>query len=474
MRLRIALPFAVLAFATASTAFAGDERPDRERDREERGATGETSQGSKGFAYGDFRILPLVDLRLRGEYRQVAAEPGGTTSAVGGVLARTRVGAEVRRGDTVRAVLTVQDARILGGAPTGLLSAATTPAATAPFEAFIEVKERRTGAFLPATTAEYETDGAFLRLGRQRLVVANGLLVGGNDWSPTGRSLDAVRAEIPWGRFRFGGFAALTSAPGTFGLGVQASPTAQASNLEGVTARWAPTELFRVEAFGLFSKTYARALGTSDAQLITAGARLHGDKSGFQWQLMGAYQTGTRTFAAAEVDVGAYAFYASAQKRVPELRLNPTFRVGGAWASGNRAGSSRVGAFDPLLPDVQTFGLLDAAALTNLVAAHGAVTVEPGAPTRLSLRYQFAAPERKYGGETDAYLTPATNVSRVFASRHELDLTFAYTPVRDLELLAGYGILAGVARDRASGATSGFSTKDPAQLAFVSARFSLH
>ncbi len=499
MRLRIALPFAVLALITASSAFAGDEHSEG-RQRDDRSVTDGNSKGGKGFAYGEFRILPLADLRLRGEFRTVAGEPGGTTTPVGGVLARTRVGVEVRRGDTVRAVLSVQDARVLGGAPTGLLSTPTSPYATAPFEAFIEVKERRTGArpsvstsdftgrgdagdggplstgaFLPATTAEYETDGAYLRIGRQRLVVANGLLVGANDWSPTGRSLDAVRGEIPWGRLRFGAFAALTSAPGTFGLGVDAASASRASNLEGVTVRWAPTELFRVEAFGLHSKTYARPGGSAgDAQLVTAGARLHGEKSGFQWQLMGAYQGGTRTFAASDADVGAYAFYASAQKRVPELRLNPTFRLGGAWASGNRAGSSRVGAFDPLLPDVQTFGLLDAAALTNLVAAHGAVTVEPGVPTRLSLRYQFAAPERKYGGETDAYLTPATNVSRVFASRHEVDLTFAYTPIRDLELLAGYGILAGVARDRASGATSGFSMKDPAQLAFLSARFLLH
>lgn len=474
MRLRIALPFAVLALITASSAFAGDEHLEG-RDRDERSVTDGNSKGGKGFAYGEFRLFPLADLRLRGELRYVAGEPGASTTPVGGVLARTRVGVEVRRGDTVRAVLSVQDARVLGGAPSGLMSTPTSPYATAPFEAFIEVKERRTGTFWPATTAEYETDGAYLRVGRQRLVVANGLLVGANDWSPTGRSLDAVRGEIPWGRLRFGAFAALTSAPGTFGLGVDAASGTRASNLEGVTVRWAPTELFRVEAFGLLSKTYARA-GSSggDAQLVTAGARLHGEKSGFQWQLMGAYQGGTRTYTASEADVGAYAFYVSAQKRVPELRLNPTFRVGGAWASGNRAGSSRVGAFDPLLPDVQTFGLLDAAALTNLVAAHGAVTVEPGVPTRLSLRYQFAAPERKYGGETDAYLTPATNVSRVFASRHEVDLTFAYTPVRDLELVAGYGILAGVARDRASGATSGFSMKDPAQLAFLSARFLLH
>src|SRR5207237_455344 len=95
---------------------------------------------------------------------------------------RIRLGLAVDRGP-VTAVLKLQDARILGGSAfSGVPVFPIAPPGNgiAPYEAYLDL-HARTGRPM------------FLRLGRQAVAWGDGRLIGTNDFTVTGRSLDAAR-----------------------------------------------------------------------------------------------------------------------------------------------------------------------------------------------------------------------------------------------------------------------------------------
>ena len=65
---------------------------------------------------------------------------------------------------------------------------------------------------------------AFLRVGRQAVSWGDGLLLGSNDWSSTGRSLDAVRSGCQIGDLNLELLAAILAAPGRYIIQVPESP----------------------------------------------------------------------------------------------------------------------------------------------------------------------------------------------------------------------------------------------------------
>src|SRR5262249_13383010 len=117
------------------------------------------------------------------------------------VAERVRLGIAVDRGP-VTGALVLQDARVLGNTES-VFEGPGQPAlpSLAPYEAYVDVHSR-SGRRM------------FLRLGRQRVAWGDGRLIGDDDWSATGRSLDAVRFGLELGDLDLEAMGALLAAPG--------------------------------------------------------------------------------------------------------------------------------------------------------------------------------------------------------------------------------------------------------------------
>ncbi len=194
-----------------------------------RPAAAQASLLPDSIAVGAWTFRPSLEVRIRGEYRRHPFDAGGDVYDPTAVLAedyqsslpkvtatqpqvynqyfvteRARLGLGVDRGP-VTAVVTLQDARVWGDVGSTQLVAPgePVPPAFAPYEAYLEL-HTRSGRHV------------FLRVGRQKLMWGDGRLVGANDWSITGRSLDAARFGFQAGDFDVETFAAMLSTPGRY------------------------------------------------------------------------------------------------------------------------------------------------------------------------------------------------------------------------------------------------------------------
>lgn len=420
------------------------------------------------IAVGDWQLAPLVEVRVRGEYRRDAPDLGGldlfgrSSERIRDqwvVIERSRLGLGAERG-AVRARITLQDARALGApAEAARLSGARGLGRVEPYEAFAEMHSSGTRP-------------RYLRLGRQAVVWGEGRLIGDADFAPAGRSLDAVRGHLAFGNFDFEALAAILEVPGPLGAAFSdtAGPSSSGVQLYGLTAKWTVDPLLRVEAFGL-----ARISRSSGADLdgsrfaasrlggerFTTALRVSGDAKGWTYGAEGAYQFG----AAASVSIGgtdisAWAAAAHASKTIDQLLFTPTFRVAGSYASGDdRKGVYK--QFDPLLSDPQRFhGQMDLFSWSNMMDVAGRAQVVPWTDTSLALEYRYARLAQGRGEWIGSYLTAIGSGARPPAftttpaagapSRnetelgHELDVVFTYRPWIPLELRAGWsGLLLG-------------------------------
>lgn len=420
------------------------------------------------IALGEWLLSPSLELRTRGEWRHDPPDLGGRdlygrnsdrVRNAWGVMERSRFGLGAERG-ALHAQLTLQDARAFG---------APTPSATfggpqgigrfGPYEAFIEMR----GSSARPT---------YLKIGRQAMTWGEGRLLGTADFSPTGRSLDAIRAHTALGNFDFETFAALLESPTPLGSSFGSTSGASHSGVQlyGLTAKWTLDPLLRVEAFG-FAKV-ARSGGEGldgsyfsaarlSGETYTAALRVSGEAKGWDYAAEGAYQFGTASsLSIGGTDIEAYAAAVHVDKTLPEITLSPTFRVGASYASGQKNGSKYT-QFDPLLPDVQRWhGQMDLFSWSNQIDVTGGVKTVPWNDTTFGIDYRYARLATTSGEWMGSYLTPvgrtqstivldgtapAGNVAPTDEELgHELDVTFAWRPWLPLELKAGWsGLLLG-------------------------------
>jgi len=414
---------------------------------------------------GDWQLAPLFELRVRGEYRRDAPDLGGM-DAYGrlgprvrnswAISERARLGLGVERG-AVRGQITLQDARVFGSPPpTATLSARSGIARFEPYEAYAEA---RSSSARPA----------YVRLGRQAVVWGEGRLIGNADFSPTGRSLDAVRAHLAASNFDFEALAALLEIPGPLGsaFGDRFGPSHSGVQLYGGMARWTLDPLLRVEAFGI--ARISRSSGTEldgsrfalsrlSGELVTLALRVSGEARGWDYGVEGAYQLGTASsLGLTGADVAAYAAAGHVAKTLPEVALTPTFRLGASYASGDD-GSGTYKQFDPLLADPQRFhGQMDLFAWSNLLDASARAQVVPWTDTIFALEYRYARLANAKGDWVGSYLTsvgnatpPAGYTQAGYAPLtgtadeelgHEIDAVLSWRPWVPLELRAGYSAL---------------------------------
>jgi hypothetical protein len=416
---------------------------------------------------GDWKLAPVVEARIRGEYRH---DLDGHDKGM--LIERARLGVDVTRG-LVEGRVVLQDARVWDlGVSGDVLTGPAPLAATGVYEAW----------------GEAHTAGAhpsFLRVGRQEVRWGEGRLLGVSDWSPTGRTLDAARGRYGVGHWSFELLAAIledptTSLATTTGSAVEAVPPAY-GELFGARIEWALDPLFAVEAYALARIAQSNPVASLDdsvrGQTYTPSLRLHGDGRGWTWGAEGAYQIGhadgitppgqpfsVLTYAASR---SAWAAAGHVDYAFEHVLLAPTVRVGGSYASGDDGGAT-FRAFDPLLPDVHTwYGAMDLFTWSNAIEANARVAIAPWTDGVAALEYRYARLAQPGGAWTTGYLDQLIGVpgNASAALGHEIDARLAWAPWVPVELGAGYSML--VLGDGAKAVLAGSSLTAPSLSHFA-------
>jgi hypothetical protein len=470
------------------------------------GAAAQATPLPDTITVGAWTFRPLVEVRIRGEYRRHPFDAGGAVFAPTAVLSdqqastlprsvdhqpgvsnqyavaeRARLGLAVDRGP-VTAAVTLQDARVWGGglATLGAVGQPSVPV-FAPYEAYLDVHTR-------------SGRRVFLRLGRQAVTWGDGRLLGANDWSATGRSLDAARFGFQAGDVDVETFAAMLAAPGRYlpgstGLGSLGAVTGSAASalgttqlkegpgaqLYGLDVAWHPLPLLSVELTGL-ARLVRDPVGSSaltPSNTFVLDGRISGDRRGFRYAVEGAYELGKVAWYGSNRDLRAFALAARASWETA-LPGHLTFGAQGAYASGDDGTTGgTLKRFDPILPDEHTqLSPMSLFAWSNLMFGGGTVGVRPLDELGLTVGYHYAALAQPGGRWTNAALVPV-GAAPASASRslgHEIDAAIKITPWRPLEIETGYGLFV-----RGAGAREILFTADrPATLqhwAYLSTTF---
>jgi hypothetical protein len=426
---------------------------------------------SESIVVGAWTFRPSLEARLRGEYRRDAFQLDRTAIyAPDAVLAdgynsnlpplagvrdfasaakdvwmvaeRVRLGLAVDRGP-VTAVLKIQDARILGGSPfatLGNVPVAPPGAGVAPWEAYLDLHSRSGRPM-------------FLRIGRQAVQWGDGRLVSSNDWSATGRSLDAARFGVELGDFDLEALAALLgyAAPGGLGAAPTSTNTAVGTaatiaQLYGVNITGHFLPLLHAQITGL-----ARIARPPTGNYLTpsdtyvADARIYGDYRGFHYALEGAYELGQVASYGVNRQIQAPAF-AGRLEWETALPWHLTFGAQGAYAGGDDGTGSPdkpITRFDPILPDdTANHSKMALYAWSNLIEAGGDIAARPMDELTISAGYRFAGLANPKGRWVTGMLTTIgaapDNTSSILG--HEIDATIRVTPWDPISFQAGYGI----------------------------------
>lgn len=415
------------------------------------GATSDLREDERhGVRLGDLVLRPQLQVRLRGEGRGnpvdvgvLAPPPGAGPRAdrAGGGLSRVRVGLDAEI-SVFRARAIVQDARVFGGPDGGAVLGDPGAASTGLYEGFLEAHAK-------------ERQQTFFRAGRQAVQWGDGRLIGAQDWSVRGRSLDAVRGNLWLGsRFHVEALGALLAAPAPAGvpLGQSFGSPKTGRALFGALAGFDVHPLLRFELLGLGRVTDAPASDPSrtqsldqvhaKSQLVTTSLRVFGAEHGWAYSAEGALQGGRAELPTGSVPVFAFAAAGKVSRRVDELLLSPEPELGISYASGDARGSRLYTQFDPILPNPIAYGLIDAATWSNSVSVHASLALHLHERVAVVPTYRYLAFASASGDWIGGTLQPISNVasdSRTLG--HELDLLLRWTPHRVFEARAGGALL---------------------------------
>jgi hypothetical protein len=395
------------------------------------------------LAVGDWKLAPVVEARVRGEYwHDLDGQDKGMLTE------RVRLGLDVARGPVDGRVV-FQDARLWDvGLAGDSLTGPPPLASTGVYEAW----------------GEAHTAGAhpsFVRVGRQAITWGEGRLLGASDWSPTGRTLDAVRGRLVTGDWSFELLAAVLedpTMPAAAGSGTSVYAVAPAyGELFGARAERAFDPLFAVDVYGLAriaqSNPQASLNGSVQGETYTGALRLHGDGHAWTWAAEGAYQLGHADAVVGPNEPFAALAYAASRAAwataghvaysFEHAALSPTVRLGGSYASGDTGGGT-YRAFDPLLPDVHTwYGAMDLFTWSNEIEGNARATIVPWTDAVAAVEYRYARLAEPGGAWTTGYLREFVGVPNNASAElgHEIDARLAWSPWVPVELWAGYSML---------------------------------
>ncbi len=372
------------------------------------------------LAVGDWELEPVVELRARPEYRRDIDK-----NNYGTLVERARLGIDALHGP-LEARVVLQDARTL--ALGSIVEPIVGPGAVGITGAFEAWGEAHTDSMRPS----------FVRAGRQAITWGEGRLLGEADWSPAGRSLDAVRGRLVAGDGSFEVLAAALTDPQN-GLPLDAY-----GELFGARAEWAFDPLFAIEAYALGRIAQDNPVVSLDksvrGQTYTGALRLHGDAHAWTWGAEGAYQLGHADDIAADREAWAAAGHVAF---APDgVLLHPSFQVGGDYASGD-TGGAKFRTFDPLLPDVHRWnGAMELFAWSNEAEANARAAIVPWTDGVLAIEYRYARLAQPGAAWRSAYLT---TIGTAPGNSHadlgqEIDAMVRWSPWEPLSLELGYSI----------------------------------
>jgi hypothetical protein len=432
----------------------------------------------EGVAVGEWTFYPSLEARVRGEYfhdlptasgpqyAKRAVQSDGfqsplpevlsTTAHVDHVLLmseRARLGMEVRY-DVITGKLVLQDARMLGSSGGyGRFE---------PNEAYVDVRTSTDDPWL------------WVRAGRQRVTWGDGRLVGDSEWSPRGRSLDALRMHFAKGDFNVEAMGAILfqsfpapapypQSPGIFARSADDGGSAiSGAQLVGLDATWRIFPLLGIELTGL--ARFAR--DPLDAELTrgdtyTIDLRAFGELRGFEYAIEGAYQLGRVASFGVNRDINAFAVAGRVAWQTA-LPLNFRFGARGAYASGDDSNGSgeKLERFDPILPTQhEHHGMMDMYAWSNVIEAGGDVSIRPHDMLTIGSGYTFVGLAQPTDRWSTGYLLPigANENSEGRVLGHEIDMWLTVAPWDFLAFSGGYGafILGSAGKAIMSGANHG-------------------
>ena len=404
----------------------------------------------ESIAVGDWQLSPLVEVRVRGEYRHDLDDGDRGT-----LVERARLGLDVERGPLEGRVV-LQDVRawdLAAGNDAVWESGAL--ASTGAYEAWVEA---HTSSARPA----------FVRVGRQPVTWGEGRLLGVADWTPRARSLDALRARLPVGD---GAFELLGAS-----LSDDTGGTLEAfGELFGARGQWAFHPLLAVEGYVLVRLAQENPPQGTDitvkGQTYTGALRVYGDAFSWTWGLEGAYQRGRAEEWNGGSARAAWAAAGHVARTFERLLFLPTFRVGGSYASGDDGGAT-YRTFDPILPDVHVWhGAMDLFAWSNEYEGNARAAIAPWTDAVAAVEYRYARLAEPGGAWITANLAviPPARTNTQADLGHEVDAVFSWQPWTQLGLTAGYSILALGDGARAVLGASGISPPSVSQFAYAQA-----
>lgn len=415
-------------------------------------APDEDATFSDGVAIGEWRFRPSIELRTLGEYRRRPFDTGGATivddTSVGTaardpvkdqgyVIQRSRLGLTADRG-MFRLALQIQDARAWGEVPPSRVDRRDSLPGTAPHLAYGELHGR----------GEHSS---FLRLGRQEIRWGDGRMLSESDWSPTGRSLDALRGMVVVGDVDLDAFASMLTPPGAeppeLRRGSQGRAEGTGAQLYGLRAAWHVSPLLHIEWNNLGRIVRDPVDGTTaPSDLGASGLRVSGDFKRISYAAEGTYEVGRKAIVATTEQIRAYAGAARVELTTG---LPGKLAIGaqGAYASGRKHNGADPSGdtdtrFDPMLADVHdNHGPMGAYAWSNVIEGAGLLRFTPIAESRVTLAWRYVMLAEPTDTWWSASLVPIGRDGNNSDSKlgQELDAGIDYTPWAPLRIAAGYG-----------------------------------
>lgn len=412
----------------------------------------EDETASDAVAVGDWLFRPSLELRSLVEYRRRPFDTGGMptgydtasgTAAFGepvrdqlDVISRSRLGLSADRGP-FRIALQIQDARAWGDVPPMRADGRDVLPNTAAHLAYGELHGMGAQA-------------SFLRVGRQELQWGEGRLLSNADWTPTGRSLDAVRGMLVAGAFDIDAFASMLTPPGApppeLRRGTQGTREGTGAQLYGLRVAWHLSPWLQIEWNNLGRIVREPVDGSiPPSDLGVSGLRLSGDYKRLDWSAEGAYELGRKAIVGTTEKIRAYAGVARVEL-TSGLPGKPAIGAQGAYASGRKYdGAAPTGddtGFDPILPDVRgVHGAMGLYAWSNVIEGAGLVRFTPLAEARVTLGWRYVALAEPSDSWRTAALVPigrdGQNTNRNLGQ--EIDAGIDYSPWAPLRIAAGYG-----------------------------------
>jgi len=276
---------------------------------------------------------------------------------------------------------------------------------------------------------ELDLGAVTLRAGRQMLSLGTERLVGTRYGPNVPLAFDGFRGIVRVGSADVSLFAVKPVEPGPDSFDDKSSPT---------KALWgAYATIPQLDFYYLGYRNRDAHFGGRPGRELrhTLGARYHGARADWRWNLEAAGQFGSF----ADERIGAWTVATELGRKLSTLPLSPDATLRFNIASGDsNPGDDRLGTFNALFPKGKYFGELSPIGPYNIVNLNPAVSLDLGRNLSLGVAamayWRFSRADGVY--DIPGHLIRAPGRSRARYIGKEAELTLAWQPTAELELSA--------------------------------------